>query len=287
MDCAERSVTLKRVGLYDYDLDNYHSNVYLSAFRKELRHCGFEVAGCTGMRPRSSRAWAEMNGVPYFTSAEALNEAVEYFIILAPANPELHYGMCRDIFPFGKATYVDKTFAPDLRTSKRIFALADKHRVPMQTSSALRYTNVHDYVSKVGRNRVRHMIAWGGGSSFDEYAIHPTEMIVSCMGTKVQRLMRRGSGNHSQILLDYSGNRTAIINLFAKTRTLHSASVTTTEETSYIEVDRTEIFARSTAAILDLFDAGKPNIPRNESLLVRRILDVAEQKRARKGFVAI
>ena len=55
----------------------------------------------------------------------------------------------------------------------------------------------------------------------------------------------------------------------------------------YIGVDRTQISPRSTGAILDLFECGKANIPRKESLLIRRILDVVEQKRARKGFVAV
>ena len=278
---------MKRVGLYDYDLNNFHSNVYLKAFRNELKHRGFTVTGCMGIRQKSSRAWAEENNVPYFTSIKALNEVADHYIILAPRNPERHLEMCQKVFPFGKATYVDKTFAPDLRTANRIYGLADKHRVAMQTTSALRYTNVHDYVNEVGRNKVKHMIAWGGGRSFDEYAIHPTEMVISTMGTNVKRLMRRGSGNHSQILLDFSANRTAVINLFAKTKTIHSASITTTTETRYIEVDRAQIFPRSTEAILDLFGSGKANIPRKESLLVRRILDVAEQKRARKGFVAI
>lgn len=278
---------MKRVGFYDYDLDNFHANVYLKAFREELKHRDFTVTGCMGIRQKSSRAWAKENDVPYFTSAQDLNEVVDHYIILAPRNPERHLPMCQEIFPFGKATYVDKTFAPDLKTAKRIYALADKHRVPMQTTSALRYTNAHDYVNQVGRNKVKHMIAWGGGRSFDEYAIHPTEMVISAMGTNVKRLMRLGTGKHSQILLDFSGNRTAIINLFAKTKTIHSASITTTTETRYIEVDRTQIFPRSTQAILDLFETGKPNIPRKESLLVRRILDLAEQKRARKGFVMV
>ena len=247
---------MKRVGFYDYDLNNFHSNVYLTAFRNELVHRGFTVAGGSGIRQKSSRAWADENNVPYFTTVEAMNEAVDFYIILAPRNPERHLAMCQKVFPFGKATYIDKTFAPDLRTAKRIFALADKHRVPMQTTSALRYTNAHDYVQEVGRNKVKHMIAWGGGRSFDEYAIHPTEMVISCMGTSVKRLMRRGAGNHAQILLDFTSNRTAVINLFAKTRTIHSASVTTTTETRYIEVDRTQIFPRSTEAILDLFESG-------------------------------
>ena len=155
----------KRIGFVDYNLENFHSNVYLKLLRNELKHRGFVVAGCTGMRPRAGRTWARSNDVPYFPDAAGLNEAVDYFMVLAPSTPETHLELCGQVFPFGKPTYVDKTFAPDLRTAGRIFALADRHRVPMQTTSALRYTEVQDYVEAVGRRQVRHMVTWGGGRS--------------------------------------------------------------------------------------------------------------------------
>ena len=202
----------KRIGFVDDNLENFHSNVYLKLLRNELKHRGFVVAGCTGMRPRAGRTWAEANGVPWFHDAAALNEAVDTYVVLAPATPETHLELCRQVFPFGKPTYVDKTFAPDLNTAKRIFTLADRYRVPMQTTSALRYTEVQDYVAEVGRRQVRHMVTWGDGRSFGEYAIHPLELAVSCMGPNVQRMMRRGGGKQSQLLLDFSGGRTAVVN---------------------------------------------------------------------------
>ena len=278
---------MKRIGFYDLDLDNFHATVYLGVFRQELHERGFEVTGCTAIRQKSSQSWAEENNVPYFKSVTAMNSAVDYYMILAPRNPEHHLSMCMDVFPFGKATYVDKTFAPDLRTARRIFALADKHQVPVQTSSPLRYSNVQDFVLDEDSGNVKHMVVWQGGRSFDEYGIHAVEILVSCMGTGVMRLMRRGTGKYNQILIELTGDRTAVINMYAKHRTQQAASVTTTEETRYMEVDRTQIFPKSTEAILDLFESGKANIPRKESLLIRRILDVAEQKRARNGFVTI
>ena len=90
---------MKRVGFYDLDLNNFHANVYLSAFRNELKDRGFEVTGCTGIRQKSSLAWAEENGVPYFPDVQALNDAVDYYLILAPRTPERHLAMCEAIFP--------------------------------------------------------------------------------------------------------------------------------------------------------------------------------------------
>jgi hypothetical protein len=277
----------KRIGFVDYNLENFHSNVYLKLLRNELKHRGFVVAGCTGMRPRAGRTWARSNDVPYFPDAAGLNEAVDYFMVLAPSTPETHLELCGQVFPFGKPTYVDKTFAPDLRTAGRIFALADRHRVPMQTTSALRYTEVQDYVEEVGRRQVRHMVTWGGGRSFAEYAIHPLELAISCMGPGVRRMMRRGAGKQSQLLLDFSGGRTAVVNVYTGSSTPYAASVTTTGATRHFQVDSGRIFLNTADAVLDLFESGEPGIDRKESLIIRRILDAAGQNRALSGFVRL
>lgn len=276
---------MKRIGFVDYNLDNYHANVFLNALRNDLKKRGFTISGCYGIQQKQSHNWATQNDVPYFDDLNTLNDAVDYYMILAPSNPETHLNLCQKIFPFGKATYVDKTFAPNLKTAQKIFALADKHNVPMQTTSALRYTELQDYVQGVGRKNVKHMITWVAGRSFGEYAIHPIEMFVSCMGPNVKRLMRRGTPKQTQLIIDLTSNRTAIVNVYPHTRTPNSAVVTTNEETKYFNVDRSKIFINNASAVLDLFETGKPNIDRKESLIIRRIQDVAEQKRSLNRWV--
>lgn len=277
----------KRIGFVDYDLDNFHANVFLAAFRNELKDRGATVVGCMALKEQEGRAWAEKNSVPYFADPVALNDAVDAFAVLAPSNPETHLALCRRVLPFGKPTYVDKTFAPDLATAREIFALADRHGAPIQTSSALRHTNVQSYVDSVGRDSVRHMVAWGGGSSFDEYAIHPTELVVSCMGAQAESMMRRGIGDQSQLLVNFSAGRTAVINVYAKTDTPFAASVTTPTATKLIEVAMAHLFVDMARAILDFYEAGEPTIDRAESLMIRRILDVAATPEALAGFVPL
>ena len=277
----------KRIGFVDLNLENFHANVYLKLLREDLRERGFEVAGGTGIEAAESRTWAAENGVPYFDTVEELDEQVDFYAVLAPSNPEVHEELCRRVFPCGKATYVDKTFAPDLVTAERIFALADECGVPMQTSSALRYTSVQQRVAELGADTVRHMVTWGGGSSFGEYAIHPLELAVSCMGAEAQRLMRRGTGDQSQLLLDFSGERTAVVNVYTNATTPFAAAVTTAKKTEYIAVDSSRIFLDTAAAMLDLFEQGEANIDRSESLMIRRILDAAGQEEALEGFVEL
>ena len=278
----------KRIGFVDHKLENFHANVFLKAFRNELKERGWHVAGCYALDTDDGRAWGKKNDVPYFESAAALDEHVDAYMILAPSNPELHLPLAEKIFPFAKPTYVDKTFAPDVPTATKIFDLADQHSTPVQTTSALRYTNVQEWVRKAGGSAaVKHMVAWGGGSSFAEYAIHPLELIVSCMGPAAQSLMRRGTEEHSQLLINFSNGRTGVANVYTQGATPFAAAVTTARETTVITVETSKIFVSNAAAVLDLFESKKPNIDRAETLVIRRILDAAHDPTALKGFVAI
>lgn len=289
----------KRIGFVDYKLDNFHANVFLKSYRTQLKDRGATVAGCMALDEDAGRAWAKKNDLPYFDDPAQLNGAVDCYMILSPSNPEKHLELCQRVFQFGKPTYVDKTFAPDLATAQTIFDLADKHNVAVQTTSALRYTNVQEHAR--GRS-VRHITAWGGGSSFEEYAIHPVEIAISVMGPHATSLMRRGDAKYSQLLLNFdsggdgaannsaggdNGHRSATINVFATEGTPFASALTDEKGTKLIEVETSKLFVDTAAAILDFFEAGKPNIDRAESLAVRRILDAAATPEAMTQFVPL
>jgi predicted dehydrogenase len=281
------AATGRRIGLVDLYLDNYHANVFLQALRGPLQSRGFTIAGATGTQEARSRAWAEKNGIAYFDHDAALNHAVDFYMVLAPSNPEVHLDLCRRILPLRKPTYIDKTFAPDLATAQKIFALADEHATPVQTSSALRYTNVQDEVKKAAPAKVEHMVTWGGGGSFDEYAIHPLELLISVMGPEATALMRRGAPERAQLLINFTQGRTGVVNVFPKTETPFAASFTTAKATRHVEVEVGKIFANNQAAILDFFAAGKPNVDRRESLTIMRLLDAARDPKAMAAFVPL
>ena len=280
-----------RLGFVDKRLDanNFHANVYLRLLRNDLIELGFTVAGCTALEAEPGRDWARDNDVPWFDTVAAMDEHVDFYVVLAPSNPEIHLELCQQVLPFGKATYVDKTFAPDPVTAQAIFALADKYGVAIQTSSALRYTDVQKSVIDAGgSDRVLHMVAWGGGSSFDEYAIHPVELVVSSMGDGVQRLRRWSPAPRSRLLLEWSDGRTALIHVHTDGGTTpYAASVTTATETRFVAVDTSTIFRDTARAFLLCFARKQANVPRSQTLTVHRILDAARRDEALRDFVDI
>jgi hypothetical protein len=277
----------KRIGFIDFQLENYHANVFLNALRGPLQARGWTVAGAWGSDAANGKTWAEKNEVAWFDSPVSMNDHVDAYMILAPSNPELHLDLCRRVFPFGKTTYVDKTFAPELGSAREIFALGDRYGCAIQTSSALRYTNVQKHLQSLGQASLKQMTCWGGGSSFDEYAIHPVEMLISCMGPDAVSLLRRGEGKFSQLLVNFGGDRTGTINVYTQSQTPFAASLTTDSQTCFIPVETERIFINQASAVLDLFESGKPGIDRNETLTIRRILDAAADPSARERFLSL
>jgi hypothetical protein len=267
----------KRIGFVDDDLDNYHARVFLEALRGPLKERGWVVAGATALQREKSRAWAEKNGLPWFDDPAALDQAVDAYAVLAPSTPDTHEKLCGGVLPFGKPTFVDKTFAPDVAAAARIFALADRHKVALQSSSALRYTPAQKVAPAA---EIRHVVTWGPGRSYDEYAVHPVEMAVSLLGPEAVALMRRGTGAESQLLIDFSGGRTAVVNVYTQRKTPYAASITTAKESRYLEIDTKPLFVDAAAAMLDFFAAGRAQVDRRETLAVLRILEASRDPAA-------
>ncbi|MEM8945673.1 MAG: Gfo/Idh/MocA family oxidoreductase [Planctomycetota bacterium] len=266
----------KRIGFVDYRLDNFHADVYLSALRGPLAHRGYEVAGATAIDTVVSADWADGHDLPFYVELAELADQVDCFVVLAPSNPELHLGLCRDVFPFGKQTFVDKTFAPSIQIAKEIFALADQHGIAIQSTSALRASAVPEAASR-GDSPLLGMFITSSGPSFEEYGIHPVELAVSCLGAEVEGLMRLGSDDHPRFVLNFSGQRTAIIDFNQRGEVPFAATLVDAKGYRHVVVDDQSLFVDAAASILDFFDHGEALIDRSETLAVRRILDVALQ----------
>jgi len=276
-----------RIGYIDYKIENFHANVYLKAYRETLADRNAVIAGCWALDEEMGQQWASKNAVTWYKSPKAMNAHVDAFMVLAPANPELHLQLVKTVARFGKPIYLDKPSAPDTKTLHRIFALCDQYNAPLQTTSALRYTAIQEKVRSMPAGDLQHIVTWAGGRSFEEYGIHPVELAVSCMGGEVEGLMRRTNGQFWQLLVNFSGGRTATIHSNIGAATPFSGTLITAKETIHMAPDTSKLFIDTAAAVLDFLKSGKPNIPREESLAVRRILDAAAKPASLKKFIKV
>lgn len=276
----------KRIAFFDYRLDNFHADVYLSAIRGPLAERGYRVCGATALDAQPSEAWCKSNDVPYFVKLEDLAAQADFLAILAPSNPELHLQMCQRAFPLKKTTFVDKTFAPDSQTARAIFELADEHNISVQSTSALRSTNVQEFLATKAE-RPQSMIAYASGPTFAEYGIHPFELVVSCMGADVTKVSRVGNREFQQYIILFSDSRTAVVNFHEGGELPFSAALLFSSGCEQVSVNTDTLFVDAAASFLDFFDAGRELIDRQETLVIRAMLDFADQDSIHDRFVEL
>ncbi|TWT78383.1 Oxidoreductase family, NAD-binding Rossmann fold [Posidoniimonas polymericola] len=275
-----------RIGLVDDCLDNFHAKTYLAAFRSELADRGWEVTGAFALQNGESRRFADEHRVPLVDSIDDLASHVDAFAILAPSSPQTHLPLCEQVLPYAKPTFVDKTFAVDYGQACSVFDLADRFATPVQTTSALRSTNIQAYCRQL-RAPIRSITVWAGGDTFDEYGVHPVELVISCLAVAPSRLVTSTSDPLMTILLDFPDGVAATIHFNAREHLPFEALVESAEDKRLLRVDDSRLFVDAARGILDFFDAGQPLVPREQTLSVMRILDAAKRPEAGTKWVGL
>ena len=203
---------MKKIGFIDYFLDEWHANNY-PEFIKTASNGEFEVAYAWGMidppaelgKELTNKQWAEKYGVTLCETMDEVIEKSDYLIVLSPNNPEMHEELCKKPLSSGKLTYVDKTFAPDAETAKRIFAVADASGTKTYSSSALRFSE--EYKDFKGFP-IQHIYSKGPGV-YEIYSIHQIEPIMMLMDAQPVRVMYTGTPTHPSMIIEFEDGRTA------------------------------------------------------------------------------
>ncbi len=264
---------MKKIGFIDYYIDEWHANNYPAWIERACAEKGldYKVSYCFAELDVSLKyggttdEWCEKFGVEKCESIDELCEKSDVIVILAPSNPETHLDYAEAALKYGKPTYIDKTFAPDAATARRIFELADKYNTPFFSTSALRYaTELCEFDTPT------QMMVMGGGSNLPEYSVHLCEMVVKKMGGGVKEVSAIKNGTQWIIKADYGDGRSAVMIYGAKLP--YGIYFAGDEGEKWIPVT-SSFFNGLISDILDFFESGKPSFDINETLEVMRLRD--------------
>ena len=75
-----------------------------------------------------------------------------------------------------------------------------------------------------------------------------------------------------------------MVNVYTQRKTPYAASLTTSKETRYFEVDTKPLFVDAAAAMLAFFAAGQAQVDRRETLAIMRILEASRDPAVLKDF---
>ena len=261
---------MKKIGCIDYFLDEWHANNY-PEFIKTASNGEFEVAYAWGMidPPKelgaekiSNKAWAEKFGVQLCDTMEEVIEKSDYLIVLSPNNPEMHEELCRKPLSSGKLTYVDKTFAPDPETARRIFAVADASGTQTYSSSALRFAEEYKDFDSFAIDRLYSK----GSGTYEMYSIHQIEPIMMIMKANPVRVMYTGTEVHPSMVIEFEDGRCA--HMYQAMGEKFEITVVDKENKSMTRRVDSDFFMSFIRDLVEFFKDGKIRAPHEQTVNV-------------------
>src|SRR5690242_18927226 len=194
-----------RLGLLDFDTS------HCTAFTTRLNHVGVGkdqwvdgakvVIGCPGESKLSPERIAGFTaamkklGVPLVDRPEEMIGKVDAMLIEA-VDGTVHYERARPFLEAGLPCYIDKPFTCSVADARKIVELAQKKKVPVFSSSSLRYApELVQFLADKKVGKVLGAVAFGpapldeGNPGLFHYGIHAVEVLYTVMGPGCQRVI--------------------------------------------------------------------------------------------------
>ncbi|MDO5152980.1 MAG: hypothetical protein Q4D50_06430 [Eubacteriales bacterium] len=279
-----------KIGFADYYLNNWHADHYPGFLRDVIARFGYDarVTHAFGIHDAppagglTTEQWCFQRNITPAESMEQLVQEVDAILVIAADNAAWHEEVCQLPLRSGKPVFVDKTFAPDLKTGQRLFALAGEHHTPVFSSSAQRFCqSILDY--RAAHPERPRFVSTVGPHSLDQYAVHQLEPIVALMGPGIRRVKGFGVGSMvTQLILDYGDGRLASFVQSPQPWAEFNFMVSDGETGQRLVSDDRDFYHNLTKAILDFFVYGVCPVPKEETLEILAVIDAARQARVRQ-----
>ncbi len=199
-----------KIGFIDNYLDEWHANSY-PAWIEEISGgeakvtIAWAVMDSPVPRRRPTDKWCADMGFKLADSIQQVIEESDAIMVLSPDHCQLHEMLCNLPLKSGKPVFIDKTFAPDAASAKRMFALAAEYNTPCFSSSALRYATEYQ-----DQGHLDNICSWGGGG-LDTYSIHQLEPVMMMMKGEPKRVMAMSHADRTHLIIEFEDGRLATI----------------------------------------------------------------------------
>jgi hypothetical protein len=259
---------MKRVGILDNYISNYHSNTYSKFFKEIADEEGLEEYKITHVYAvldkspstgETTSEWCERLGAVACSSPREVCDAVDVIMVLSPNHPELHEELCKVAFDSGKPVYVDKTFAPDYDTAKRIAAMGKAKGANFWSSSATRFEpEIIQYLNSDAPSAESVIIS--GGNVFEIYCIHLVELMNTFMKNGAASVVCRSNNANLVFEISYSDGRRAFLTQFVGTSASFACYPVIDGQCKQHQC-KSDFWKSFTHALIDFFDTGVAPIP--------------------------
>lgn len=225
----------------------------------------------------------EKYGVRFYDSIEELCANVDVVCLESlDGRPKLE--QIKPVLKAGKPVFVDKPFGASFKDAKEIFRLANEARVPIFTSSSLRFAKNTQAVQGGAIGVVTNATTFGPCETDPHhpemywYGIHGIEALFTVMGTGCESV-RRGTNAQGKIEVvgKWSRNR---IGVFTEDKDFRGNAAGAKGE---MPVGKWDGYVPLVEAISKFFQTGIAPVKPEESLEIYAFMDAAEESRRLGG----
>jgi predicted dehydrogenase len=262
-----------KLGLLDFDTS--HS----VEFTKRLNHFDKDqeqwvegakvVVGCPGESkvsperiPGFTDAMKKMD-VPLVDKPAEMIGKVDAMLIEA-VDGSVHYERARPFLEAGIPCFIDKPFTCSLADARKIVELAAKKKVPIFSSSSLRYApELVDFVAAAKTGKILGAIAYGPASLHERnpglfhYGIHAVEVLYTLMGPGCERVACTHDKDVDVVTGQWKDSRAATVRGTRTGAGAYGALVFAEKDTIPLKIGTRYIYRELLKKIIETFKSGK------------------------------
>lgn len=225
-------------------------------------------------------------GVEIVGSIDELLKKVD-FVLLETNDGRPHLQQALPVIKAGKPMFVDKPVAASLADVAAIFDAANKYKVPVFSSSSLRYM---ESVQDVLKGKVGSVL---GADTFSPatlekshpdlfwYGIHGVEILFAVMGTGCKEVVRINTKDTDMVVGTWKDGR---VGTFRGTRTgTHDYGGTVYGEKGNVSLGPFKGYDNLLVQIIEFFKTGKVPVQPEDTLEIYAFMEAADESKRNGG----
>jgi virulence factor len=205
-----------------------------------------------------------------------------------------HWERAKPFLDAGVPCYIDKPFTCSVADAKKIVELAAKKKLPVFSSSSLRYApELVKYVADAAQGKILGALAYGPAPLFDKdpklnpglyhYGIHVVETLYTLMGPGCQRVTCTHEKDVDVVTGQWKDGRVAGIRGIRKGRADYGAIVFAEKGVQNVAIGTSVIYRELLKKIVEFFEKRKSPVDPAETVEIMAFIEAANKSGANHG----
>ncbi|WEK35639.1 MAG: Gfo/Idh/MocA family oxidoreductase [Candidatus Pseudobacter hemicellulosilyticus] len=250
------------------------------------KHGSYDIPSSLNMIPGNTKA-IEEQGVKIVDSIAELLPLVD-LVMLETNDGRLHLQQALEVFKAGKTVFIDKPIAASLADTLTIYRAAEKYKVPVFSSSTLRYIETVQQAATGAIGEIAGVDVFAPASierthpDLFWYGIHGVEMLFTILGARCTSVQRVYTDSSDLITGIWDGNRIGSMR-GVRTGNWDFGGRAYGKTGKALTLGNFTGYAPLVPNIIRFFETGVSPVPKEETIGIVAFMEAAEESKKQQG----